>query len=224
MVTDFDPFAEDTSAEQTPAGPERKACPECGKEVTWTKGANSRPRQHKCEPKAATAEQQAPAAGGAADPMFPKVVQAYVQTRDEIAEINATMKEQVAGLNALQTKRENWLHGQLNAMGSESQKTAFGTAFIKSGDSATVAEREVFLEFMISTALGDALTQLGKQIPAEGYDALVAALAQSGAWNFLTNAIAKKEVKNFIEGGNPAPPPGVNYTTFQTVQVSRPRK
>ncbi len=230
----------------------KRPCPVCERLVTWTKGSPPRPYQHKnlstnvtCpgvvptnepagqDPNAAQAPTTpAPAAAGAqptqaqiqAKAMFPKVIESFVATRDKIAELNAELKEQVSELIDQQKKKEAWLQGNLNTLGVESMKTAEGTAFLKKGDSATVADREIFMEFMIGNALKDALAQSGGAVTVPDQDAFVALLAQSGAWNFLTNAISKKEVQSAITAETPDPPPGVNYSTFQTLQVNRPTK
>lgn len=121
------------------AEPERKPCPECGKEVTWTNAG--KPRAHKCEPKNN---------GGSStsEGIFDKIIGKYIENRDLIAAIEARMKSEVAELKEQQEKIENFLAGKMQTMGLSSIKSGKGTCFEKYRESATVSDRESFFEWV----------------------------------------------------------------------------
>lgn len=123
-----------------------------------------------------------------------QVVAKYVETRDLIEQKKKACEAEVADLKALQEKRENWLKTELDKLGVESFKTAHGTAFITFKDSATVSDREAFLDWVE----GDFVERK----------------------HYLENRVSKTAVKQRLEDGEP-PPPGVNYVKVKDVQVRR---
>lgn len=200
MFDDNAPLTEEEKKELQVPEPDKKPCPDCGKLLTWLVDG-SRPRQHKC------VEKPAPQANAVPDPMqdiepappiqtsgvtVDLVVAKYVETRDLIAEKKKAYEAEVADLKVLQEKREAWLKGQLDASGVESMRTHHGTCFIDWKDSATVADRETFLEWV----------------------------RVQEAWDFLENRVSKTAVKQRLDEGL-EPPPGVNYVKLKGVKVRR---
>lgn len=120
------------------------------------------------------------------------VIAKYVETRDLIEARKKAFEAEIADLKALQEKREQWLMTQLQQTGADGIKTAHGTAFIATKDSATVADWDAFYEWVLVNDRPD----------------------------FLERRVNKTAVKTFLDDGQ-TPPPGVNYTTFQQVQVRR---
>lgn len=177
-----DPFA--TEEQQ----PDRKPCPQCGKDVTWTKAG--KPRQHKCVDKPAPTPTAAAHAGITVD----MVVAKYIETRDEIESRQKALDAELADLRALQQKRTDWIKAKLDELGCDNFKTPHGTAFITYKDSATVADGEVFKDWVYAD------------------------------WEirkfYLNNAVNKTAVKQAVEEGQTVPP-GVNYTRFKDVGIRR---
>ncbi len=179
-----------------PSPPEKKPCPECGKNLTWL-ADGSRPRRHKCVDKpdvptqAEDVQPAAPTPGGVTMDM---VVEAYVGTRDEISAIKKECDDKIAKLNELQDKRASWMQGQLTALGVTSMRTAHGTCFGDFKDSATVTDGNVFLGWVHA----DWETRK----------------------SFLENRVSKAAVKQLMADGQ-TPPPGVNYTKIKSIKVRR---
>lgn len=121
------------------------------------------------------------------------VIQAFVKTRDLIAEKKKAFKLEEADLKVVQQKRANWLKGQMDALGVESMKSVkHGTAFIDWKDSASVADWPAFIKWVKDE---------------EQYD-------------FLNHAVNKTAVKQQLDEGKPLPP-GVNYSKIKDVKVRR---
>ncbi len=178
-------------------GPERKPCPECGKNVTWTKAG--KPRQHKCvimvtpvtvEAAANTVENLHPTGAITADLVIAK----FVETRDLITEKRKALSNELADLNDLQEKRGLWLKGELDKLGLISFKSVYGTCFFVEKTSATVADRQEFMDWV--------------QSDWESHK------------DFLENRVSKTAVKQRLDDGETLPP-GVDYTKFRDVQIRR---
>lgn len=122
------------------------------------------------------------------------VISKYVETRDQMAAKTKALKEELADLKVLQEKRELWLQGELTKLGLDSFKSAHGTAFTTWKDSATVADRQVFLDW----------------VHKEWED----------RESFLENRVSKSAVKQRLEDGE-LEPPGINYTKIKALQVRR---
>lgn len=198
------PPQEETATGKRATG-ERRPCPDCGKEVNWL-ADNSRPRQHKCEPTVKAQEAQLPVAETSAPQPQAQpaqapsgisvdvVIQKYIDTRDEIAEINKEAEARIAVLKEFQVKREAWLKGQLEALGVESLRAAAGTVFKDKKRFASVADNETFLSWV-----------------HEDWDT---------RRFFLTKGVSKSMVEDRLAKGE-VPPPGVNYTTVEDVKIRR---
>ena len=122
------------------------------------------------------------------------VIGAYVATRAKIKEL----KEQIAELEALQSRKEEWLNQQMFEAGVDSMKTKHGTVYTTTFESCTVADREVFMDWVV----------------------------KNEAWSFLENRVAKAEALNYMgdreNGSRPnSPPPGINYVALKKVNVRR---
>lgn len=200
-------FDENTISEEekeelgVPAPSGKKACPDCGKMLTWL-ADGSRPRAHKCEPKNGETKEnvveevmpQAPSAISTSGVTADLVIQKFIETRDEIDKRKKALRLELTELEALQERRTNWLKGEMDRLGVDGFKTSYGTVFTDWKDSATVADRETFFAWIQSE------------------------------WeernNFLENRVSKTAVKQMLEDGE-TPPPGVNYTKFKDVKIRR---
>lgn len=154
----------------------KKPCPDCGKNVTWTKAG--KPRQHKCEPKEQPQQLPLPTSTGGVTPE--EVIAKYIEDRDTIATLKKEFDEKVAAIKDLQAKREAFLRGMMNQHGMEKIGTAAGTVFIDWKDSATVSDREVFL----------------KWVADDWYERK----------HFLESRVSKAAVKQLQEDGETSPP------------------
>ena len=123
-----------------------------------------------------------------------QVMEAYVKTRDLLAEKKKQFNESIAELKDLQTAREKYLLGQLTTQDVESIKAKHGTCFIKWAESVTVADGEVFMSWV-----------------KEDWD---------NRKHFLENRCSKGAVKQDLDDKKPLPP-GINYNKVKTVQVRR---
>lgn len=173
--------------------PERKPCPECGKEVTWTKAG--KPRKHQCMQKEDSRIDEADNQEQGEKPKVTvdAVIAAYIKTRDEIAAIKKEMEEKIKGLKEVQEKRENWLKGKMDELGLETMsRKGVGTVFIDWKDSATVADKLAFRQWVM----------------------------EHEEWDFIDWRVSKGAVKQRIEDDGTVPP-GVNYTKIKDIKVRR---
>lgn len=124
-----------------------------------------------------------------------QVVAAYIATRDEISEIKERHKEELAERVALQEKRAQWLHQQLNDAGSDSVKIkGVGTFFKKKNEFLSVADLEEFHSY----------------------------IKEHDAWDLLTKAVNKTAaLERMGEDRDVTKVPGLKYTTETEVQVRR---
>ena len=119
----------------------------------------------------------------------------YITLRDFKAKFKAEFDEKAARITARMDEIEAQMMGFLNATGQESSKTESGTFFKKTSTSSKVADRDVFLEFVI----------------------------REGAINFLESRVNNTAVTEYIEV-NGKLPPGVDVTRIVSVSVNRPAK
>lgn len=120
------------------------------------------------------------------------LVKKYVELRDAIDAVNAEAKKRVTVLEEAQEVIASVLMKLAKEQGVTSFKTESGTAFIATKDHAGVADWPRVLEF----------------------------IEQNKAWNLLNKAVNKTAVKEYISQ-HETPPPGVNYTVVQEIQVRR---
>lgn len=118
----------------------------------------------------------------------------YIKLRDFHAKKKAEFDEQLGKITALMDQIEGEMMTFLNQTGQESSKCASGTFFKKSNTSARVADRDIFLQFVL----------------------------QHDALNFIENRVNKTAVEEYIaEHG--ALPPGIDVTRTVSVGVNRPK-
>lgn len=122
-----------------------------------------------------------------------QAVSAYMKLRLKKAEIEAKIKDEVSQIDASMDKIETWIKEQADTLGVTSFKTKHGTAFLTTKDYANV----------------------------ENWDATLAFIKDTGAFDLLNKAVNKTAVRGYIEQ-NKAVPPGVNYGTKIEVNVRKP--
>lgn len=127
-------------------------------------------------------------------PTTGELIQRYIQYRDYVKAEGAAFEERMKPYNDAMTTIENALLAELNSLDAQNIKTEHGTAFKQKWTQAGMADRNTFMGFI-----------------ADDF------------WKrerFLTSAITKKEVEDYIET-NGAPPPGVNFNQGIKVNIRR---
>lgn len=123
-----------------------------------------------------------------------EMIQQFIKLRDHVAaktaEFEASLKPYKDGMAAI----ENAVSTQIIELGGESIKTEFGTAYRTTVMAVKMADRETFMKFV-----------------ADDWDARNA---------FLTSAVTKEEVKEWVEQNN-ALPPGLDVTYIHKTNFRR---
>lgn len=122
-----------------------------------------------------------------------ELVDRYIQLRDKKAQLEQAHKDKLAPINAMLDKIEGVLLHQFDQLGVDSMKTEAGTAYTTTKTSATVADRDAFLQTFV--------------VPNE-------------AWEFLTNHVNKSAIEAY-KASNDELPPGINWSEVRTVNIRR---
>lgn len=121
-----------------------------------------------------------------------ELVQHYVRLRDKKAEMKATYDAETQKLDLVLEKIEQKLMAYFNETGLESVRTGAGTAYRSIKTTASVADRDIFLDFV----------------------------RDHDAWELLETRAAKKAVEDY-RAANDELPPGVNWSAVATINVRR---
>lgn len=124
--------------------------------------------------------------------LFEKRVGQFVKVRDKIKEISDRHKVELEPLTSLQGELTAWLTERLETVGAESVRTKEGTAYSTTRYTASLADPQVFMDFVKANDLFDLLDR-------------------------KANATA---VRDYVEE-HKALPPGVNLSAIRTVGVRR---
>lgn len=119
-------------------------------------------------------------------------VDQYIKLRDKIKEIEARHKEELKVYKETLEKLNAVILAHLTQMGGESIRTAAGTAYVTEKKSASLADPQAFMDYVISNE----------------------------AWDLMDRKANSTAVADFIAEHN-APPPGVNFSTTYVVGVRR---
>lgn len=122
-----------------------------------------------------------------------EAVSLYIQLRDQKAQMKAEFDEQVAPLQAKMDKLEAKLLEVFNQTGMDSVKTEFGTAYSTVRTTASVADRESFMDFVKANE----------------------------EWALLEVRVSKTAVEQFRSANDNELPPGVNIREERVVNVRR---
>lgn len=120
------------------------------------------------------------------------VVERYVALRDKKAELKKQFEDQARVLTEAMDRLEAAILQTLNEQGVESVRTAAGTAYKSTSTSVTVADRDMFREYIVT----------------------------NGAWELADIRAAKKAVEEF-RAANDDIPPGLNWSQATQVGVRR---
>jgi len=121
-----------------------------------------------------------------------EAVELYISLRDKKAEISRLRKEEEAAVQQKMDKLEAHLMVALDKLGGEGMRTAAGTAYISQRTSATVGDKDAFMNYVKAN---QAFELMDVRVNKTGVDAYAAE-----------------------HGGVP---PGVNYRTERTVAIRR---
>ena len=122
-----------------------------------------------------------------------EAVSLYIQLRDQKAQMKAEFDEQVAPLQAKMDKLEAKLLEVFNQTGMDSAKTEFGTAYSTVRTTASVADRESFMDFVKANE----------------------------EWALLEVRVSKTAVEQFRSANDNELPPGINIREERVVNVRR---
>jgi len=122
----------------------------------------------------------------------------YIELRERRSVLKKDYETEDDKLKLMMEKIESRLQSELTALGVESVKTAHGTVFKTYKEFASVAD----------------------------FDAMLAYIIEHEAWEMFEKRVSKTAVRNIMEQSvdgnyvNP-PPPGVNFSRTETVQIRR---
>lgn len=123
-----------------------------------------------------------------------ELIAKYIKLRDRKAQMKKAFEEEVGKVNAVMEKMEAIILKTFQETGQTSAKTEFGTAYTSARTSATVADRDAFMAWVM----------------ADPDERLM----------FLENRVSKTAVEQF-KAANDDIPPGVNWSSEIVVGVRR---
>lgn len=121
-----------------------------------------------------------------------ELVTKYIELRDKKAEFKAAYDEKVKKIDDVLYRIEAKLLETFDSAGMDSVKTPNGTAYVSSRTSASVADRDVFMEFVKA----------------------------NDEWPLLEVRASKTGVEQYKESHDDLPP-GINLRTERVVNVRR---
>jgi hypothetical protein len=116
----------------------------------------------------------------------------YVKLRDKIKKLDDTHKDNMKPYREMLDQLNGVILSALNDIGGESIRTEAGTAYRTEKKSASLADPEAFMQFVV----------------------------ENDAWDLLDRKANVTAVADFIDENN-GPPPGVNYSTRFEVGIRR---
>lgn len=121
-----------------------------------------------------------------------ELVGKYIELRDKKSEIKAEYEVKVSKIDAVLEKIEAKLLSVFDDTGMDSCKTSFGTAYTSHRSTASVADREVFMNF----------------------------IKENEEWPLLEIRASKTGVEQYKEA-NAELPPGINWRSERVVNIRR---
>lgn len=117
----------------------------------------------------------------------------YIKLRDQKAKMKAEYQDAVAPVQEKMDKLEAKLLEVFNNTGTDSIKTEFGTAYTSTRTSASVADRDVFMDYVKANE----------------------------EWSLMEVRASATAIKQFQEASDGDLPPGINITVERTVNIRR---
>lgn len=122
-----------------------------------------------------------------------EAVTLYIQLRDKKAQMKSEFEASVAPINEKMEKLEAKLLDVFNKTGMDSVKTEFGTAYTAVRTTASVADREAFMEFVKANE----------------------------EWSLIEVRAAKTAIEQFRDNNDNELPPGINIRSERVVNIRR---
>lgn len=122
-----------------------------------------------------------------------EAVTLYIQLRDKKAQMKSDFDASVAPINDKMEKLEAKLLDVFNKTGMDSVKTEHGTAYTAVRTTASVADREAFMEFVKANE----------------------------EWSLIEVRAAKLAIEQFRDNNDNELPPGVNIRSERVVNIRR---
>jgi len=122
-----------------------------------------------------------------------EAVSLYIRLRDKKAEMKSDFDASVAPINEKMDKLEAKLLDVFNKTGMDSVKTEHGTAYTAVRTTASVADRDAFMEFVKANE----------------------------EWSLIEVRAAKTAIEQFRDNNDNALPPGVNMRSERVVNIRR---
>lgn len=122
-----------------------------------------------------------------------ELVAKYIELRDKKAEIKAEYDGKVAKIDEVLNKIEGKFLEVFEQTGMDSVRTEFGTAYSSLRTSASIADREAFMEFVKSR----------------------------DEWPLLEVRCSKSAVEQYKDANDNVLPPGINWRAERVVNVRR---
>jgi len=124
--------------------------------------------------------------------MIDNIIEKYIQLRDRKADLKASFDASVAEIDVYMKKCEGAIMTHLDKNGVDSVGTPNGTAFKSTTTSATVADKEIFLNYVRS----------------------------NDAWPLMDVRASKTAVAEFVAETSDLPP-GINWRAETVVRIRR---
>lgn len=121
------------------------------------------------------------------------LVAKYIELREKKAQYKAEYEMKVAKLDEVMDKIEVKLLEVFDQTGMDSVKTEFGTAYTSTRNTASVADREAFMEFVKT----------------------------KDEWPLLEVRASKAAVEQFRDANDGELPPGINWRSERVVNIRR---
>lgn len=122
-----------------------------------------------------------------------EAVDLYLALRARKKKIEDRHEEELAPVNEKLNSLTTWLQDFLESNGAQSIKTKHGTAHTTTRYTASLADPQAFMNYVI----------------------------ENSAFDLLDRKANSTAVRDFVEA-NKAPPPGVNLSAIRTVNVRKP--
>lgn len=122
-----------------------------------------------------------------------EAVTLYIQLRDKKAQMKSDFDASVAPINEKMDKLEAKLLDVFNKTGMDSVKTEHGTAYTAVRTTASIADREAFMEFVKANE----------------------------EWSLLEVRASKTAIEQFRDSNDDTLPPGVNIRSERVVNIRR---
>lgn len=143
---------------------------------------------------------------------FDTLTKTYLAIRDKKKDLDAQAKARVAPLADALAQLEAHMLARFTEMGVDNVKTPFGTPYISTKSSVTMADADMFWRFVLSQAFN------GLPLQDSTRTAIINHLVGSGALALIESRPAKAAVETYIESHKELPP-GVNTRTERVLNV-----